>query len=135
MPITGGCACGNVRYSIDADAPLDVRSCWCRHCQYLAAGNATVNMVCATATVAITGTMVDHVSTADSGNIMHRWFCPTCGTQILSEAEARPHLKILRAGTLDDPVHGRPTMTVWTDATPPWAMIDPDLPAYPRGQP
>ena len=39
-----GCLCGAVRVEIDAE-PMLARACWCRLCQYLAAGNATVNVV------------------------------------------------------------------------------------------
>ena len=42
MEITGGCLCKAVRYKVTA-APIATRMCWCRVCQYLAAGNATVN--------------------------------------------------------------------------------------------
>ena len=42
-------------------------------------------------------------SVADSGNQMHRRFCPTCGTPLFSEAEARPHLVFVRVGTFDHP--------------------------------
>ena len=40
----GGCLCGAVRIAVSAD-PLLTRLCWCRLCQSLAAGNATVNVV------------------------------------------------------------------------------------------
>ena len=34
MTITGGCRCGSVHYSIEAD----LLHCWCRDCQYIGAG-------------------------------------------------------------------------------------------------
>ncbi len=42
---------------------------------------------------------------------------------------------IIRAGTLDDPSFGKPEMTVWTEAAPDWAIIDPDIPSLPRQPP
>jgi len=59
---------------------------------------------------------------------MHRRFCPACGTHLFSEAEARPHLIYVRAGTLDDPEVARPEVTIWTSRAPSWACIDDDIP-------
>ena len=133
MTYEGGCLCGAVRFRVEAE-PVRVRACWCRLCQYLAAGNATINVVFPTDAVTITGDTRDFISTADSGNRMHRRFCPHCGTQISSAAEERPHLIILRAGTLDEPGRIRPAHTIWTKAAPHWALIDPDIP-HDEGQP
>jgi hypothetical protein len=131
--ITGGCLCGAVRYEIDA-VPMSVRTCWCRLCQYLGAGSATVNVVFPSAAVRIEGEMRDYRSVADSGNVMHRRFCARCGTPLFSEAEVRPQVIIVRAGTLDDPELGKPESTIWSASAPSWACIDPDLPRI-AGQP
>ncbi|MGA9025873.1 MAG: GFA family protein [Steroidobacteraceae bacterium] len=133
MVITGGCLCGAVRYRSTAP-PVATRVCWCRLCQYLGAGGGTVNTCFATASFSHEGLLGDHRSTADSGNVMHRRFCPVCGTPMFSEAEARPHLIFVRAGTLDDPEVARPAATIWTSQAPTWACIDPGLPRLP-GQP
>ena len=102
MTITGRCLCGAIRWESGAP-PLVTRVCWCRDCQYLGAGSGTVNACFRTATFRVTGTTGDYPSLADSGNRMHRRFCPTCGTALFSEAEARPHLIFVRVGTFDDP--------------------------------
>jgi hypothetical protein len=104
------------------------RACWCRDCQYLGAGSGTVNIVFLKAAVLVSGELSDYRSIAASGNVMHRRFCPLCGTPVLSETEARPHLTIVRAGTLDDPNCIRPTATIWTASAPVWACIDTSLP-------
>jgi hypothetical protein len=65
---------------------------------------------------------------------MHRRFCPTCGVHPFSEAESRPHLIFVRAGTLDDPDAIRPQATMWTAQAPARACIDAALPAF-EGQP
>jgi hypothetical protein len=132
--ITGGCLCTSVRYRIAA-APIVTRICWCRVCQYLAAGSGTVNVCFSTSAITTEGELADFRSVADSGNVMHRRFCPKCGTQMFSEAEARPHLIFVRAGTLDDSGIARPSMTIWTSQAPIWACMDPALPKVERQPP
>ena len=131
--IEGGCLCGAVRYTASAE-PILTRACWCRVCQYFASGNATINVVFPKDAVAIAGQLNDFVSTADSGNRMHRRFCPACGTQLFSESEARPNLIIVRAGTLDDPGIAKASGVIWTKSAPSWAYLDPELPHF-EGQP
>jgi hypothetical protein len=132
--ITGGCLCKAVRYRITA-APIVTRVCWCRVCQYLAAGNATVNTCFPTNAITIEGELSDYSLVADSGNVMHRRFCPKCGTQMFSEAEARPHLVFVRSGTLDDPEISKPSATIWVSAAPSWACIDDNIPRVERQPP
>ena len=126
--ITGGCLCGAVRFTVAGD-PVTTRVCWCRLCQALGAGSGTVNVAFHSADVTIEGPTTDYVSTADSGNVLHRRFCPTCGTPLFSQAEARMHLLFIRAGALDDPEVAKPAVTIWTSAAPSWAEIATHLPA------
>jgi hypothetical protein len=133
MEITGGCLCKAVRYRITAP-PVAMRLCWCRLCQYLGAGNATVNVVFPSDAIVIEGELRDYQSIAASGNRMHRRFCPACGTQMFSESEARPHLIIVRNGSLDDTALLVPGATIWTAEAPEWAWIDESLPQH-AGQP
>jgi hypothetical protein len=131
--ITGGCLCGAVRYESSA-APVTTRLCWCRVCQYIGAGSATVNTCFKTESLSVKGELREYRSIADSGNVMHRRFCPNCGTHLFSEAQSRPHLVFVRAGTLDDPEIARPVATIWTSQAPSWACIDERLPKV-EGQP
>jgi hypothetical protein len=84
--------------------------------------------------VSVSGETRDFESVADSGSHMHRRFCPKCGTHLFSEAEARPHLTFVRAGSLDDPDIVRPEATIWTASAPGWACVDADMPQW-QGQP
>ena len=127
MAITGGCLCGAVRYTIEAE-PVAARTCWCRTCQFVGAGNATVNVFFPSEAIQVEGKLQDYACRADSGNIVHREFCPTCGTPVFTQSEARTHVKGVRAGTLDDPDIGKPQLIVWTAEAPGWAVFDPDLP-------
>ena len=134
MTIKGGCLCGDVRYESTAP-PIVARICWCRLCQYLGAGSGTVNVCFRTETFTVRGETNDYKSVADSGNVVHRRFCPRCGTPLFSEAEARPHLIFVRAGSLDDPNIAEPAMTIWTASAPRWACIHADLPRVQRQPP
>ena len=127
MAVTGGCLCKAVRYRIAA-APIVTRVCWCRVCQYLAAGGGTVNTCFPSSAIAIEGRLADYPLIADSGTAMHRRFCPTCGTPMFSEAESRPHLIFVRSGTLDNPEIAQPSATIWVSSAPTWACINENLP-------
>jgi len=132
--ITGGCLCGAVRYEATAK-PIMTRACWCRTCQYLAAGNATVNLVFASEVVSISGELSDYESTADSGNKMHRKFCPNCGVHLFSMAEVRAHLLIIRAGTLDNQKNIKIDALIWTSSAPSWAYLDPGIQQFEKQPP
>jgi hypothetical protein len=132
-PITGRCFCGAVRYEASAP-PITVRACWCRDCQYLASGNASVNAIFRVDSLRITGETAEYVSTANSGNTMRRRFCPTCGTQLFSHSSARPEVMVVRVGTLDDREAVRPVGFIWTASKPSWGFTDPATPCF-DGQP
>ena len=127
MTIKGRCLCGAVSWE-SAETPIVTRVCWCRECQFLGAGSGTVNACFRTASFKVTGKTKDYRSVADSGNLMHRRFCPACGTPLFSEADVRPHLIFVRVGTFDDPNLAKPAMNIWTSCAPQWASIDPELP-------
>jgi hypothetical protein len=132
--ITGGCLCGAVRYEASAK-PLMTRACWCRVCQYFASGNAAVNLVFSTDTVTISGQLKDFESIADSGNKMHRQFCVDCGVHVFSAAEVRPHILIIRAGTLDEQKDVKIDALIWTSSAPGWAFLDPNIPQFEKQAP
>lgn len=122
---TGQCLCGAVSFTL-ASEPLATRVCWCRDCQHLAA-NGTVNAVVHTAALEVTGTLANFVKTADSGNQITRQFCPRCGTHLFAMSSARPELRVVRAGNLENPSSIQPGMNIWTTSAPTWACLDQDL--------
>ena len=77
--ITGGCLCGAVRYQASGE-PLLTRVCWCRLCQKIGAGSGTVNVGFNSAELRVEGALTAYESTADSGTVLRRGFCPVCGT-------------------------------------------------------
>jgi hypothetical protein len=134
MSYTGRCNCGAVTAEISAD-PIATRQCWCRQCQKAAAGSATNNAIFPASAVALTGEVAAWDYVADSGNSLIQSFCPKCGSAVMAQSTARPHLRTLRMGFLDEPHGLRPEAVIWTDEAPAWAQIDPALPAFPRQPP
>ena len=53
---------------------------------------------------------------------------------MFSESETRPHLIIVRGGTLDDPGIAKASALIWTKSAPSWAHLDPGVPHF-EGQP
>lgn len=131
--VTGRCLCGAVRFESDAE-PIARRACWCRDCQYLASGNASATAIFRTEGFRSTGAVSEYVSTADSGTVMRRGFCPACGTPLFSRAESRPGLVVVRLGALDEAARFGPESTIWTASAPGWAQIA-DSPLNCVGQP
>jgi hypothetical protein len=133
MSHEGGCLCGQIRFTIDAD-PLAARMCWCRDCQRIASGSATINVLFPEEAVRYEGAMTTICLTADSGNTVERGFCPTCGAQMYSRTlEPKGQPIRVRAGTLDDPELAQPTAIIWSASAPSWALLDPRLPHHPKG--
>jgi len=52
--------------------------------------------------VDISGTPKYYQSTAESGNLIERGFCPNCGSQLFSKLSAKPGILGIKVGTLDD---------------------------------
>lgn len=124
--ITGRCLCGSVKYAATTK-PIVTRACWCKLCQTIASGNATINLAFPVTEITITGELNDYSSVADSGNKMHRLFCPKCGVHMFSKAEERADIIVVRAGTLDDAEQVKIEGVIWTSAAPSWAYLDPNV--------
>lgn len=134
MTYTGRCACGAVAVRIESE-PLAVRQCWCRQCQKIAAGGPTHNAVFPTDAIVIDGATASDSYVADSGNTLTRSHCAACGTPMFSGSSARPQMRVVRLGVLDEPHGLQPTVAIWTSEAPGWAIIDPVLEQYPAQPP
>ncbi len=120
--ITGGCLCGRVRYTATGE-PAFNGVCHCRNCQRYTGTAFEAVVVYPGDAVAIQGELKSYQDTGDSGKPVFRRFCPNCGSGILAEAEALPGLKILLAGTLDDPSTFQPAMEIYCSSAQPWVQL------------
>jgi hypothetical protein len=135
MTIAGKCFCGQVQFTIDAE-PVGARMCWCRDCQRIASGSATVNVLFPEEAVKYRGEITKLEKVADSGNTVERGFCPQCGSQMYSKTVQPKGMPMrVRAGTLDDPELMAPQAIIWASSAPSWATLDPGIPHHPKGPP
>lgn len=124
--IDGGCLCGRVRYSAEAE-PAFVGVCHCTDCQrFGGSAFATVIGLPGTA-LKLTGVVKTFTKTGDSGKAIHRRFCPECGSGIVEEADALPDMVIVPAGTLDDPSWVKPASQIYCDSAQPWVQLGGDI--------
>jgi hypothetical protein len=129
MAYTGSCLCKAVTINISSE-PLVARACWCRTCQFLGSGNATINAAFLADTVNITGPVTWFNDTADSGNQMSRGFCGKCGTPMFSKGTRTPDRLVVRLGVFDDINAITPKGAIWTSSAPDWAEFDPHAPQH-----
>ena len=134
-PITGGCLCGAIRYSV-SQAPDKIIACHCTHCQKISGTGASHNALVPTAAVKFTaGTPKRYADTAQSGNILNRYFCGDCGSPIYSQRATMPEMMVLKVGTLDAPIDMKVVMNIWTNSARPWLYMDPAVEHYPENRP
>jgi hypothetical protein len=79
----------------------------------------------------VTGEVRFFAKPADSGNMVHRGFCPHCGSAIYSTNSGMAGLVFVRASSLDDPEVFKPQMVVYTDRAASWDHMDATLPSFP----
>ena len=88
--ITGGCLCGNIRYSVSQ--PIEkLIACHCTHCQKTSGVGVSHNAPLPSSAVTFTaGTTKLYADTAQSGNILNRYFCADCGSPIYIPSVGTP---------------------------------------------
>ena len=79
----GGCLCGAVRYQSSAE-PLVCAHCRCIDCRKTSGTGHGSHVAIPADAFTVTGEVKFFASPADSGNIVSRGFCPTCGSAIYS---------------------------------------------------
>lgn len=123
-PYQGGCGCGAVRYSITAE-PLISYLCHCTECQRRTSSAFGLNLQIPAENLVIEqGTPASRTRTAASGNDLALNFCGDCGTPLFSVPGARPGIRVIYAGALDDPSWVPVKLHIWADSALPWAIPD-----------
>ena len=131
MKIEGGCLCGKVRYSADAE-PTFVGVCHCKNCQKGSGTAFSIVVALPTPALTVQGTVQTFTGQGDSGKATYRRFCPECGSPVASEAELMPETVMIPVGTLDDKSGVRPAMQIYCDSAQDWAVLEAGIQRFPR---
>ena len=125
----GGCHCRLVRYVCTRE-PRNTFFCHCGDCQRTTGSPFSVELMISSDSFEIHGELNSYAVTGDSGQLVHRRFCPNCGSGLYLVGEADPGWIFLKAGTLDDATWLQPDMHIYTTAKQPWVELADALPKY-----
>jgi hypothetical protein len=130
LPLTGGCACGAIRYATTAE-PVVMFHCHCRDCQRASGGPFTSFVIVPAEAFRFSqGSLRFHDSPSHRGGKTHRGFCADCGSPVLVKTDANRDIVAIRTASLDDPSWFNPQMDVWTSDAHPWDQMNPALPKF-----
>jgi hypothetical protein len=134
MPVTGGCLCGAVRYSITGEVG-PAGYCHCTDCRRVTGSAFNISAPVRIADFELTGgALGSHSHAAESGTILTRYFCAACGSPIYGGSPRHPEIIYVRAGSFDDPGVIRPDRQSWTRSRVEWAQIPATLQTFSKGR-
>jgi hypothetical protein len=125
----GSCLCGSAKYEVRGKLST-FTYCHCTRCR-----KASGSAFAANATVAesafgfVTG--MSALNTYSTAAGVHRVFCSTCGSPIISRRDAVPGVVRLRLGTLDTPIFERPMGHYFVASKANWHEIQDSLSQHP----
>ena len=118
---SGGCLCGRVRYTVNADAAF-AGICHCRNCQRYTGSAFEPVVAFPSAAVSVQGELKTYQDTGDSGQPVYRRFCPNCGSGVIADVAVMPGMTLVLAGTLDDSSSFNPAMEIYCSSAQPWTQ-------------
>jgi hypothetical protein len=135
-PISGGCACGAIRYESTAK-PVLMLHCHCSDCQRSSGGPySSFVIVPAEAFKVVKGSPRVYDTPSEAGGKTHRGFCADCGSPVVVRSDAAAQFVALRTASLDDASGFNLQMDVWTCDAHAWDKMNPAVPKfekYPMG--
>lgn len=124
----GGCACGAVRYRIDAE-PYDTGWCHCRICQRVSGSGGMVFTTVARAHYHVEQG-AERIGRFASTPFGERSHCRECGSPLTIHVRHQPSEIDIAAASLDDPDAVTPTFHLYAAAAPDWALSVDGLPRF-----
>jgi hypothetical protein len=127
--LTGGCFCGEVRYSVDVAMATDACVCHCENCRRTTGAPMIAWFSVKPEAFRITaGAPVQFASSATG----ERQFCGRCGAQLTFQDSQIDEIDVTTA-SIDDPAAVPPRDQIWVDSRLDWMAGLYTLPKLPRG--
>ena len=125
--LTGGCACGGVRYRIEADA-RSVTNCHCEPCRRI-----TGHFMAATAAPASSVVFESDATLRwyDSTDTVQYGFCSHCGATLFWRASDKPDHLSITAGSLDTPTGLTTNLALFGAEASDYHRLDPSVETVP----
>ena len=128
----GGCLCGDYSYQFSKADVASAFHCHCKDCRRsTGSGKATIVLV-PTAALRTEGELKTYTVQGTEGASVTRGFCPNCGSQLISNVEEMPAMRMVKAGTLDDSSWVKVAVSCWSDSAEPWSPVDATSPVAER---
>lgn len=126
----GGCACGAVRYRMEAK-PMIVHCCHCTWCQRETGASFALNAMIEADRVSVLQGEPELIATpSNSGRGQNIARCPACHVAVWSNyAGAGDKVIFMRVGTLDEAHRLPPDIHIFTSTKQPWVVIPEGMPA------
>ena len=131
--ISGGCACGQVRYELKS-RPYDAGWCHCRTCQ-LSSGSPAMVFASVPAEDLVFTQGADKIRTFKSSSFGRRTFCGKCGTPLLMKVDDQPDTVDFTVATLDEPDAVAPGFHIFHASRIAWFEPADTLPRHDRFRP
>ena len=114
--LTGGCSCGNFRFEFNGELAMAVH-CHCKNCQKSSGTGSAAVFATNRSNYVFTGKTSSYKYIGDSGKVVERHFCPTCGSPLFSDVEILPDMIFARIASLDEPSQIKPSMHIYCDSS------------------
>ena len=117
------CCCGAITLALAEPSQLVV-ACHCIDCQRRTGAPFGVGAFYRAEAVTISGTATKFSRVADSGAMVHAYFCPTCGSTVYWRAERMPEMIGVAVGAMADPDFPPPMRSVFERSKHAWIELD-----------
>ncbi len=126
VEFSGSCLCGAVTFESTME-PIAVGHCHCVDCRKSSGTGHCTHVAVREDALSLSGVVTAFEKPADSGNLVSRHFCGTCGSPVYSTNAARPGNIFLRASIVDQPEKFEAQLAVWTKRATAFDPVDKKL--------